>query len=67
MKLWTTPKKTKVKLLEKPKVPPASIELEKGEIVFFDHIDGMYSYCKNKDGLICHPVAWTKVEIVKEK
>lgn len=34
--------------------------------IFFDHIDGMYSYCKDIDGHVCHFTAWTLVRIVDE-
>jgi hypothetical protein len=30
----------------------------------FYHIDGMYSYCKNKEGETVHLVAWAEVEVV---
>lgn len=33
-------------------------------IYFFDHLDGMYSYCKAKDGRLLHIAAYTDVEIV---
>ena len=33
-----------------------------GHEFFFDHIDGMYSYCKDKDGNIVHYAAWTPVK-----
>lgn len=36
-----------------------------GETFFFDHIDGMYSYCLNKDNQVVHLKAWTEVNIVK--
>jgi hypothetical protein len=35
----------------------------KGERIFFDHIDGMYSYCKRENGEIIHLVAWQEVDI----
>lgn len=34
--------------------------------VFFDHIDGMYSFCKDAAGNIMHLQAWTEVEPVTD-
>ena len=31
------------------------------EPYFFDHVDGMYSYCLNKDKNVVHFAAWTEV------
>jgi hypothetical protein len=31
----------------------------------FFNIDGMYSYCTDKDGNVVHLAAWTEVEIVE--
>ena len=33
----------------------------------FGHIDGMYSYCHDKEGNLCHYVAWLEVEICDEE
>jgi len=48
------------------KVPNHSyVRLLGTEQVFkFYHIDGMYSYCKDKDSNIVHLKAWTDVEVV---
>ena len=40
-------------------------EIDTGFEFFFDHIDGMYSFCKDKAGNICHPAAWTEVEVIE--
>ena len=34
------------------------------EVFFFDHLDGMYSYCKNKKGEVVHLAAFTVVKVV---
>ena len=52
MKLYEVPKKTWIKL--------------DGVIYFFDHIDGMYSYCKTQKGDVFHLASWVEVEIVQE-
>ena len=58
---------TKVRVLKQDvKTPIASHGVKEGDIILFNHIDGMYSYCKNENGDIIHPAAWTEVEIVKE-
>ncbi len=33
-----------------------------GERYFFDHVDGMYSYCKDNSGNVVHIAAYTEVE-----
>ena len=48
MKLYEVPRKTWVRLVN-------------GDLIFFDHIDGMYSYCKTQDGQVCHISASTEV------
>lgn len=52
MKLYEVPRNTKVKF--------------EGEIYKFHHIDGMYSYCHDKNGNVVHLVAWAEVEIIEE-
>ena len=39
------------------------VKLEDGTRFFFDHVDGMYSYCKTEEGQVFHPAAWTEVTI----
>ena len=53
MKLYDVPNKTWIKL-------------PNGARFFFDHIDGMYSYCTTEDGKITHLAAWTEVEVCDE-
>jgi len=47
-------------LEENPKIPVDSPKPDK--IVFFSHLDGMYSVCENANGSIVHLAAWTEVE-----
>lgn len=56
MKLYEVPNKTKVRFIGEDMVD---------EVFFFDHIDGMYSYCLDKDKNVHHFAAWAEVEIVK--
>ena len=66
MELFTVPRGSYVRLLEDGRVPPAASELHEGETIFFDHIDGMYSFCRNAAGEIVHLVAWAEVEVVSD-
>lgn len=36
------------------------------EVYKFFNLDGMYSYCTDKDDKVIHLAAWTDVEIVNE-
>lgn len=60
MKLYEAKPKTWVKILQDE--IPSTLETTTDQKVFFDHLDGMYSYCKTEQGEICHLVAWTEVE-----
>lgn len=57
MKLYEVPKQSKIKLIDSD------------DIFYFDHIfvhiDGMYSFCLDKNKQIVHLAAWSEVEIVK--
>lgn len=67
MKLYNVPRETYVKLLEEAIVPPGSPIINKGDIIFFDHIDGMYSLCLDKDKKhYLHLSASAEVEIVND-
>jgi hypothetical protein len=69
MKLHDVPQRTWVVLAEneEARVPPDAPDVVTGEPIFFDHIDGMFSFCRKKDGQICHLVAWQEVEICDEQ
>lgn len=42
------------------------IKTDLGEnILFFDHIDGIYSFCKDEEGNVVHLSAFTEVEIME--
>ena len=49
---------------ENVKVPPGAYPLAKGDVIHFDHVDGMYSYCTLPNGELVHLAAWTEVERV---
>jgi hypothetical protein len=66
MKLYDVPRETYVRVLEEVKVPVGCEPILTGSIIFFDHIDGMYSFCMDKKKqYILHMAAWTEVEIVE--
>lgn len=46
-------------------VPPYATEIKHADVIKFHHIDGMYSFCTDKEGNICHLCAWEEVEIVE--
>jgi len=37
------------------------------EVLFFDHIDGMYSYCLNMNNEVIHLQAWGEVAPLVKK
>ena len=37
------------------------------EVIFFDHIDGMYSYCLSLTNEVLHLVAWAEVIPLQKK
>jgi len=45
-------------------VPPNSRVIIGGCEYLFHHVDGMYSYCTDKDGYAYHFAAWTEVEVL---
>lgn len=80
MKLYNVPRDSYIRILTQGdhgihetsvKTPIDSPEIEKGELVKFSHIDGMYSLCYKLDQKthetqeICHIAAWTEVELVE--
>ena len=69
MKLYKVPRNSKIRILNKEDAigPPGSITLNLQDTYHFGHIDGMYSYCKDKDSNVIHLPAWTEVWIVDEK
>jgi len=53
-------------ILNNPTAPPDARPIELEEVVKFHHIDGMYSYCHDKDGNVVHLPAWQEVEVLDE-
>jgi len=69
MKLYHVPRKSYIKIIDKKiKLPIDNyIKKENLPILFFDHIDGIYSLCKDIEGNYIHLAAWTDVELTTEK
>lgn len=66
MKLYECPAKTWIKVLEEnPMIPIDSSTPDK--VVFFSHLDGMYSVCENGDGTMVHLAGWTEVELLEKQ
>ena len=65
MKLYEVPRNTWIKVKEENSTPPGAYNIGYNTILFFDHIDGMYSYCTDPDGNIVHLGCCTEVIIVK--
>ena len=47
-------------------VPPRTWIKIDGEKIFFDHLDGMYSYCLDEGGNVVHINASADVELLGE-
>lgn len=65
MKLYELSRGKKFRLVSKdPVTPVAARELEYGDVLTLHHIDGMYSYCTDKEDNVVHPAAFSDVEEV---
>lgn len=62
--LYKVPNGSMVRVLEDDDGPPGAKVIRAGDRIKFHHIDGMYSFCHDKDGNIVHLKAWTEVEII---
>lgn len=65
-KLYEVPRNTWVKVIGSTNTPPGALAIIEEEEVLFKHIDGMYSYCKNKQDEVVHLPAWQEVEIIND-
>lgn len=54
-------------LRELYKCKPRSYVMVDDAVIYFDHIDGMYSYCKDMLGNVIHLTAWLEVIPLKRK
>mgnify|MGYP003642474818 CR=1 FL=1 len=61
-KLYDLPRKRWVLVIDdETRVPPGAKEISKDDLIYFSHIDGMYSFCKDTNENIVHLAAWTEV------
>lgn len=60
--LYEMPNRTWVRILDNVARRPPGDNAPLSERIFFDHLDGMYSYCKTENGDVIHLVAWQEVE-----
>lgn len=65
MKLYNVPRNTLVRIYNKNE--DGTLNKKSYEDFKFHNVDGMYSYCKDKDNNVVHLPAWTEVWIVDEK
>jgi len=66
MKLYNVKPQTWVRIISNNKNPIASIPTQEGELIFFDHLDGAYSFCRNENGHLVHLGAMTEVGPVEK-
>ena len=66
MKLYDVPQRKgiKIRIINDASHPPEHREFEENEILTFNHMDGFYSLCADKNGNPVHLGAMTEVEIV---
>jgi hypothetical protein len=66
MKLYEVPNETFIVVREDMKGPVGCEPIKAGTVLFFDHVDGLYSYCldENKANVV-HLMAGTEVDILK--
>ena len=71
-KLYEVPRRTWVQPVQQEfnkdssvTVPPGAKKINFGDPIFFDHLDGMYSYCKDIHGEVVHLPAWQEVSITE--
>lgn len=67
MKLYEVPNDTFVVLREDVNGPVGCEPIKAGTVVFFGHVDGMYSYCMDENKVnVVHVMAATEVDILKQ-
>lgn len=65
MKLYDVPRKTYIRVIGDAQAPPSHRDFVEDEILYFDHVDGMYSLCYDSHQNPVHLAAWAEVEIVE--
>jgi len=68
MKLYDVPRGSKIRVVDRDmSVPPGAPAIKTDDVVYFDHLDGMYSFCQDENGRVVHLAGWTEVEIVNDE
>ena len=61
MKLYEAKRNSWVMPIEDADSPPGARSVSASEPVYFHHVDGMYSFCKDVHGNVVHLPAWQEV------
>lgn len=64
MKLYEVPPNSKIRVIEPSIRAFASPDINKGDILFFKHMDGLLGLCVDENGAKLYPSALTEVEII---
>ena len=66
MKAFQVKQGTKVIIIDNDAIetPPSSIQVNKGDEITVQKVDGMYCRCLNKEGNLIYIAAWTKVKLL---
>ena len=63
--LFEVPRNSYIAIVQEDPTRPPGDNIKLGPVLFFHHIDGMYSLCHVSDGTPCHIAAWTDVVVVE--
>lgn len=66
MKLYQVPNNTWVKLIDDAKAPAGARPAKAEEEIFFYHLDGMYSFCKDREENVMYIPSWQEVQLLSE-
>lgn len=65
MKLYEVPNHTWVRLMSDEEGPVSSLKPKVMGVYMFNHVDGMYSHCRDPQGNVMHLPAWSEVKILE--
>lgn len=67
MKLYDVPNNSRIRVLDDTVSRPPGDAAPLGDVLNFQHVDGMYSLCTTNEGHAVHLAAWTDVEVVTDE
>ena len=67
MKLFDCKRNSWVVPIAETAAPPGARAVQEGELIKFHHLDGMYSYCRDKQGNPCHLPGWQEVRYATDE